>query len=209
MNESDLTARAAARDSAAFGALVRMHQSSLRGFLLRLTRGDRPLADDLAQETFLEAFRKIAQFRGDGSFAGWLYRIAWSRFLMQARRRREESVEGLEAAEATPHPEEAAGVSPMNDELDDLLSQPLPAIADDGFSARVMARIAKQEWLRSMLSTAALLLCALALLLLVPVSGIEDALARLAPAIAASLPLSIAAGAIAFSLSVEQLVRRR
>ena len=96
----------------------------------------------------------------------------------------------------------------MNDELDDLLSQPLPAIADDGFSARVMARIAKQEWLRSMASTAALLLCALALLLLVPISGIEDMLARLAPAIAASLPLSIAAGAIALSLSVEQLVRR-
>lgn len=97
----------------------------------------------------------------------------------------------------------------MNDELDDLLSQPLPAVADNGFSTRVVARIAKQEWLRSMLSTATLLLCALALLLLVPVSGIEDTLARLAPAIAASLPLSIAAGAIALSLSVEQLVRRR
>jgi hypothetical protein len=97
----------------------------------------------------------------------------------------------------------------MNDELDDLLSQPLPAVADGGFSARVMQRVAGREWFRSMLSTAALLLCALALLLLVPVSGIEDTLARLAPAIAASLPLSIAAGAIALSLSVEQLVRRR
>jgi RNA polymerase sigma-70 factor, ECF subfamily len=107
MNETDLLARAAAKDSAAFGALVRMHQSALRGFLLRLTRGDGALADDLAQETFLEAFRKIAQFRGDGSFAGWLYRIAWSRFLMQARRRKEESVEGFEEAQAAPHPEEA------------------------------------------------------------------------------------------------------
>lgn len=97
----------------------------------------------------------------------------------------------------------------MNDELDDLLSQPLSAIADDGFSARVMQRVAWRDWQRSLLSTAALLLCALALLLLVPVSGIENTLARLAPAIAASLPLSIAAGAIALSLSVEQLVRRR
>ena len=100
-------------------------------------------------------------------------------------------------------------MSPMNDQLDDLLSRPLPAIADEGFSARVMQRIIRQDWLRSITSTAALLLCALALLLLVPVSGIEDTLARLAPAIAASLPLSIAAGAIALSLSVEQLVRRR
>lgn len=107
MNEPDLLARAAAKDSAAFGVLVRMHQSALRGFLMRLTRGDGALADDLAQETFLEAFRKIAQFRGDGSFAGWLYRIAWSRFLMQARRRREESPERFGEAGAMPHPEEA------------------------------------------------------------------------------------------------------
>lgn len=100
-------------------------------------------------------------------------------------------------------------MSPMSDELDDLLSKSLPAISDDGFSARVMARIGRREWLRSILSTAALLLCALALLLLVPVSGLDQTLARLAPAIAASLPLSIAAGAIALSLSLEQLVRRR
>ena len=76
-----------------FGALVREHQSALRGFLRRLTRGDHALADDLAQETFLEAWRKLAQYRGDSPFASWLYAIAWSRFLMTARRRKLEPLD--------------------------------------------------------------------------------------------------------------------
>src|ERR1700691_90164 len=103
MNDSDLVARALAGDGAAFGALVRQHQSMLRGFLRRLPRGDWALADDLAQETFLEAWRKLAQFRGDGSFAGWLTRIAWSRLLMAARARKRE------AADAEPDFSEPSG----------------------------------------------------------------------------------------------------
>jgi RNA polymerase sigma-70 factor (ECF subfamily) len=86
-------ARAAADDAVAFGVLVRTHQSALRGFLRRMTRGDQALADDLAQETFLEAWRKQGQFRGDGGFAGWLYAIAWSRFLMAARKRKLEPLD--------------------------------------------------------------------------------------------------------------------
>jgi RNA polymerase sigma factor (sigma-70 family) len=95
MSDGDLIARAAAGDAAAFGVLVREHQSQLRGFLRRLARGNHALADDLAQETFLEAWRKISQFRGDGSFAGWLSRIAWSRFLMEARKRKPELLEDI------------------------------------------------------------------------------------------------------------------
>src|SRR5262249_52354779 len=73
--------RASKGDAAAFGFLVRRHQGQVRGFLLRVTGGRHALADDLAQETFLEAWAKIAQFRGQGSFAGWLLGIAWSRVL--------------------------------------------------------------------------------------------------------------------------------
>ena len=93
MNESEWLAREAAEgSSAAFGVLVRRHQSQLRGFLLRMTKGNHALADDLAQETFLEAFRKIAQF-GSGSFLGWLAAIAYSRYLMEARKRKLESLD--------------------------------------------------------------------------------------------------------------------
>ncbi len=90
----------------AFSALVRQHQSALRGFLRRLTRGDHALADDLAQETFLEAFRKLEQFRGDSPFAAWLYAIAWSRFLMAARKRKLEPLEDEESEGF--HPEAAS-----------------------------------------------------------------------------------------------------
>jgi RNA polymerase sigma factor (sigma-70 family) len=94
MSTDDTLAQlAAAGDTAAFGALVRMHQSKVRGFLRRLTRGDAALADDLAQETFLEAHRKVAQYRGEGSFGSWLCGIAWSRFLMERRKRKEEPLE--------------------------------------------------------------------------------------------------------------------
>ncbi|MGB8602630.1 MAG: sigma-70 family RNA polymerase sigma factor [Rhizomicrobium sp.] len=100
-----LAAKAAAGDSVAFAALVRQHQSHLRGFLMRMTKGNAALADDLAQETFLEAFRKIGQY-GTGSFFGWLCAIAYSRYLMQARKRTLESLD--EAAEAA-IPDEAPG----------------------------------------------------------------------------------------------------
>ena len=83
-----VTRAAIAGDVAAFGELVKRHQSHVRAFLVRLTRGDRALADDLAQETFLEAFRKLDRFRGEGSFEGWLLGIAYSRFLMEARKRK-------------------------------------------------------------------------------------------------------------------------
>ena len=103
-----LAREAAAGDAAAFGVLVRQHQSKLRGFLLRMTRGNQALADDLAQETFLEAFRKIAQF-GTGSFFGWLSAIAYSRYLMEARRRKLESLDEMgEMPDDAPEPEAAS-----------------------------------------------------------------------------------------------------
>ena len=100
MSDEGLARRAATGDRAAFAQLVQQHQSWLRGFLLRLTRGDKALADDLAQDAFLEAWRKIAQFRGAGPIRGWLARVAYTRYLMEARRRKleplEETTEQLE-----------------------------------------------------------------------------------------------------------------
>ncbi len=64
---------------------MRRHQSQLRLFLLRLCR-DPATADDLAQDAFLHAWQKLASYRGDGAFVGWLLKIAWTTFL-QARRK--------------------------------------------------------------------------------------------------------------------------
>jgi len=83
-----LVARALLADDArAFEQLVRRHQGMVRAQLRRLLRGDAMAADDVAQEAFMLAWQKLAQFRGEARFSTWLYRIAYSCFL-QARRKK-------------------------------------------------------------------------------------------------------------------------
>lgn len=75
-------------DRHAFAALMRRHQSAVRNLLRRLTAGQHALADDLAQETFLQAYRKLGQFRADAQFSTWLHRIATNAWLQHLRARR-------------------------------------------------------------------------------------------------------------------------
>lgn len=76
-------------DQHAFGELVRRHQSGIRGLLRQLTRTDIALADDLAQEAFLRAYKNIRSFRGEAKFSTWLYRVAYNCFREEARRRKQ------------------------------------------------------------------------------------------------------------------------
>lgn len=102
-----LVARVLLRDDRhAFEQLLRRHQGMVRAQLRRLLHGDAAAADDLAQETFLLAWRKLDQFRGDARFSTWLYRIAYSCFL-QACRKRPRRVEHTseDIAEHLPAPE--------------------------------------------------------------------------------------------------------
>lgn len=81
-----LVARVLADDDRhAFAELVRRHQSAVRSVLRRLTKGNTALADDLGQETFLQVYRSLRQFRGDARFSTWIYRIAYNRFLAHVR----------------------------------------------------------------------------------------------------------------------------
>jgi len=65
-------------DRRAFEHLVRRHQGMVRAQLRRLLHGDGIAADDLAQETFMQAWRNLDQFRGEARFSSWLYRIAYT-----------------------------------------------------------------------------------------------------------------------------------
>lgn len=102
-DERELGARAAAGDAAAFAALVRLHEARVRRFLSRLTRGRD--ADDLAQETFITAWRMRGSWRQEGSYGAWLMRIAWTRFLSAQRaagrrqQRDQRAYEGSKGAE--------------------------------------------------------------------------------------------------------------
>lgn len=105
-----LAARAARGDAPAFTQLVRRHEGRVRAFLHRLCRRT-DLADDLAQETFLQAWRKAGAYRGEGRYRAWLLGIAWRRFLSQARKTgREADQDEAALAQATAVSDPAAGL---------------------------------------------------------------------------------------------------
>jgi RNA polymerase sigma-70 factor (ECF subfamily) len=70
----------------AFEDVLRQHQGIVRGFLRRLCNAD-AIADDIAQETFLKVRKGLPQYRGEGSVASWVLRIAYREFLAQRRKR--------------------------------------------------------------------------------------------------------------------------
>jgi len=91
LSDAQLIARAQVKDDRhAFAELVRRHQSTVRTCLRKLTAGNHALADDLAQETFILAWRNLRSFRQEARFSTWLYRIATNRWLADARKRKEE-----------------------------------------------------------------------------------------------------------------------
>ena len=93
VSDAELIARVVVVDDRhAFSELVRRHQSAVRATLRRLTAGNHALADDLAQDTFMLAYRNIRSFRQEARFSTWLYRIATNAFLADARRRKEELI---------------------------------------------------------------------------------------------------------------------
>src|SRR5512134_1463011 len=90
-SDAALIARVVVQDDRrAFAELVRRHQSAVRACLRKLTAGNHALADDLAQETFVLAWRNLKAFRQEAKFSTWLYRIATNCWLADARKRKEE-----------------------------------------------------------------------------------------------------------------------
>ncbi len=91
VTDAQLIARVVVQDDRhAFSELVRRHQSAVRATLRRMTAGNHALADDLAQETFMLAYRNLKSFRQEAQFSTWLYRIATNAYLAEARKRKEE-----------------------------------------------------------------------------------------------------------------------
>ncbi len=70
-----LVERAVAGDHKAFELLVIKYQRRIQRLIGRMVR-DVDLVEDIAQETFIRAYRALAQFRGEAKFYTWLYRIA-------------------------------------------------------------------------------------------------------------------------------------
>jgi RNA polymerase sigma-70 factor (ECF subfamily) len=75
-----LVERASAGERAAFSELTKRLMKPVVALTYRMT-GDRDAAFDLAQDTFVTAWQKLASFRGEAKFESWLYRIASNKTL--------------------------------------------------------------------------------------------------------------------------------
>ncbi len=73
--DAELVARVQRGDKRAFDLLVLKYQRKIMRLLSRMVR-DPAEVEDVAQETFIKAYRALGQFRGDSAFYTWLYRIA-------------------------------------------------------------------------------------------------------------------------------------
>jgi RNA polymerase sigma-70 factor (ECF subfamily) len=172
--EATLVKGACKGDRAAFAELVRRHQGKVRGLLLRLC-SDRTLADDLAQEVFLRAYRGLVGFEGRSAFGTWLYRIAYNVYLNQRTRVRRFSVlpedydgraapdDALSAPRADLRKDLAAAVSELPDryravvilyyleevsypEIAEILGVPLGTVKTHLHRAKRLLRDTMQAW---------------------------------------------------------------
>ena len=85
IDETELIARIQAGDKFACDECITLHSPALNRLLLRLL-GNQQDAEDVLQETFLNAFRAIDSFEGRSSLSTWLYRIAYNAAMMRLRR---------------------------------------------------------------------------------------------------------------------------
>jgi len=88
LDEATLVARARDRDVDAFAALLRRYQRRIFALCLRMLDGASAEAEDVTQEVFVTAWRRLPELQHEAAFGGWLYRAATNRCLNLLRTRR-------------------------------------------------------------------------------------------------------------------------
>jgi RNA polymerase sigma-70 factor, ECF subfamily len=86
INEAEAIERAKLGDAEAFQLLYDKHKRRVYSLCLRMTANVAE-AEDLAQEAFLQLYRKIATFRGESAFSTWLHRLSVNVVLMHLRKK--------------------------------------------------------------------------------------------------------------------------
>jgi RNA polymerase sigma-70 factor (ECF subfamily) len=86
LSESDAIRLAQQGDPAAFERIYQLHNRRVYALCLRMV-GNTAEAEDLAQEAFLQLFRKIGTFRGESAFSTWLHRLSVNVVLMKLRKK--------------------------------------------------------------------------------------------------------------------------
>lgn len=120
-SDDELVRRAATgHDPKAFGELVRRYRPRVFALLMRLSRGNRILSEDLTQEAFLRAYRGLPNFEGRAQFYTWVHRIAYFAFLNHRTRSPKHSSlpEGFENVIEAPESELSARQSDLRRDLE-------------------------------------------------------------------------------------------
>jgi RNA polymerase sigma-70 factor, ECF subfamily len=86
LNMTDEVRRAQEGNADAFSELYARHKKRVFALCMQMVR-DPSLAEDLAQDTFLQVHRKLASFRGESAFTTWLHRLCVNTVLMHLRKR--------------------------------------------------------------------------------------------------------------------------
>ena len=142
--EQTLIEQSRGGDLDSFNALVEMYQGQVYAVALRMVR-DVALAEDLAQEAFISAYRNLNQYRG-GSFKSWLLRIVRNATLDALRKSQRRPAESLdeniiafesELVSPEPTPAEAA----LNSELGDHIKEVMGDLHPDQRMALVLIDI--------------------------------------------------------------------
>lgn len=115
-SERELVGRARRGDSAAFETLYRDHVGRVLAVCRRIVADD-DQAEEVTQEAFVRAWRRLGSFRGDSAFGSWLHRLAVNTALdaLRARRRRPQAAAGdagdAESSPAAAVPQPPAGAA--------------------------------------------------------------------------------------------------
>ena len=126
LEERRLISRVLAGDAAAERQLYDAHVDRVLRLAYRMT-GNATQAEDLTQDAFIRAFDRLAEFRGDSPFAGWLHRVATSVILTGLRKRKRvqdvesirDDLEWAAGAGPTPDPDLRRSIDQAVDGLDE------------------------------------------------------------------------------------------
>jgi len=116
ISNEQLVDRARGGDAAAFSELARRHHAKIYGMIMGMIRNPQDAAD-LAQETFMRAYRALPRFRGGSSFSTWIYRIAMNLTLNALKKSKHEKPRvDIEPDRCSPSSGERKPLSPPEEE---------------------------------------------------------------------------------------------
>ncbi len=150
-SDAQLLARSLKQDREAFGQLIDRHAATIVNLAYRMV-GNRAEAEDLAQETFLSAFKALSTFRSDSKFSTWLYRIAsnkckdWLRVKRPGQAQHDVDVEevlGVHVAEERT-PEQLLSQQQVAQELEQAI-QRLPPLYREAFVLKHIEGLSYEE----------------------------------------------------------------